>query len=391
MTRRALLVGCSYSAAPLFFALKARGLHVTVCGNEADAPCHAYADASVFIDYSDRERLLATAAEGRFDYLVPTCNDFSYLSCAWVAEQLQFPGYDAHEVALTIHTKARFREFTSRHAIPAPRAVETGADDPFDPACVRFPVLVKPVDSFSGRGVTRLPDAHGLSSAIAAAAQASRSGRVLVEEFLGGNLHSHSAFIRDERILFDAFVDEYCSVYPYQVDCSNHPSVLGETPRRAVRKAVTDMVRALHLRDGLLHTQFLEEGGRIWIIESMRRCPGDLYGTLVTESAGIAYNDLCVRPYVGEALPASIAAGPPRLMGRHTISTREPAIPFSFSHRIPCRAARIVPLKGSGLPLRAAPYDKLAILFVEYDNEQDMRSLTPALAAHVSIQPVPSA
>ena len=106
--KKALLVGSSFSAAPIFFSLKKRGLHVSVCGNQESDPCHQYSDDSFFIDYSDRDQLLQLLETEQFDYLIPTCNDYSYMSSAWAAQKIGFPGFDRYDVATTLHTKKYF-------------------------------------------------------------------------------------------------------------------------------------------------------------------------------------------------------------------------------------------------------------------------------------------
>ena len=56
---------------------------------------------------------------------------------------------------------------------------------------------------------------------INSAKQFSKSGAVIAEEFVDGKLYSHSAFIKNKKIVVDFFVNEYCTVYPYQVNSSN--------------------------------------------------------------------------------------------------------------------------------------------------------------------------
>ena len=184
-------------------------------------------------------------------------------------------------------------------------------------------MLVKPDDSFSGRGMSKVTDPDDLPKALYDATKSSRSGEAIVEEFVDGNLHSHSAFIRGGDIIFDAFVDEFCTIYPYQVDCSNHPSALSPPIRDRVRKSVKKMVTALGLADGLLHTQFIVNETDVWLIELMRRGPGDLYGKLVELSTGVDYHDLMVRPYLDEALPSTVSAKKTDFCSRHTISVAE--------------------------------------------------------------------
>jgi formate-dependent phosphoribosylglycinamide formyltransferase (GAR transformylase) len=389
MTKRVLLVGSSFSAAPIFFELKKRGHHVSVCGSASADPCHQYADQSFYIDYSDRDALLALAEAEHFDYLVPTCNDFSYMSCAWVAECLGFAGFDRYPVANILHTKNAFREVMERDDFHSPRSRRLSVGGTVDVEGLRFPLLVKPVDSFSGRGVSKIGDAAALSAALIAAQQASRSGEAVIEEFVDGRLFSHSAFIRQQAIAADFFVDEFCTVYPYQVNCSHHPSSLSLALQAAVRAEMTRLVEVLGLADGLLHTQFICDGENFWIIECMRRCPGDLYGHLVELSTGVPYADFFVRPFIGEDLPAAWTAEQVRPVGRHTISTDRKLVSYEFACRVPNAEVRIVPLKNSGEVLSPAPFDKLAIVFAEFSSADAMLEHSPRLAEFVTLYPHP--
>ncbi len=384
--KKALLIGSSFSAAPIFFKLRERGIKVAVCGSVKSDPCHQYADESHIIDYSNREALLALVEQEGFDYIVPTCNDYSYMSAAWVADQKGYPGFDVYDVAEKLHTKGAFRTVTAACGTPAPKAIWVQQGVASDIPESLYPVLVKPVDSFSGRGVTKVLSPADLTAALQSAFASSRLGTAVVEEFVEGRLHSHSAFIKSGRIELDFYVDEFCTVYPYQVNCSNHPSMLPATVREGVRCAMDKLVAHLGMTDGLLHTQFISNGSDFWIIECMRRCPGDLYGGLIERSLDIDYTDQFVRPFIGEEILVGAFRETPRLVGRHTISVSSKMVVQSFSCDFPGKNTRVVPLKISGDVLGVAPYDKLGIAFFDFDREEDMVDLTPKLHDFVSIQ-----
>ncbi len=384
---KVLLVGSSFSAAPFFFILKKLGFTVTVCGNDKHDPCHAYGDASLFFDYSIKEELLRAANSGDYKFIVPTCNDYSYLSCAWAAEKLGAPGFDCYATTLLLHTKDAFRRFVAENGLPAPPAMFFENGKPVEDRPLNYPLLVKPIDSFSGRGFTRIDNPRDLDAAVATATKSSRSGKAVAEEFLPGSLHSHSAFIKNGTILADFFVDEFCTVYPYQVNCSNHPSRLGEPVRNGMRAAMSKLIKALNLADGLLHTQFLEHNGKFWIVECMRRCPGDLYGGLVARSTGIDYFDLYLRPFIARPLPDRVDGQSEKFIGRHTISSADTSVIAGFSHAFPARPIEIVPLKNSGERMKPAPYDKLGILFAEFDSREALLATAPHFADLVTIFP----
>ncbi len=355
-------------------------MNIAVTGCISSDPCHLYADRSFEIDFSDRNDMYDLIKQQNFDYVIPTCNDISYMSCAWAAEQLDFPGFDDYATATILHTKDAFRHYAEKERLPIPFALPA---ENVDADTLNYPVLVKPVDAFSGRGMSKIYRATDLQAAISKAQTSSHSGKAIVEEFVEGSLHSHSAFLSKGKISYDTFADEFCTVYPYQVDCSNIPTSLPENIKQQVRQHILHMASTLHLHDGLLHTQFITDRNKLWLIECMRRCPGDLYGTLVNMAEGIDYSDLYLRPFIGEPLP-SVQPHPSKWMARHTLSVAKEQTYTSFSHHIPSENVKIFPLKNSGEHFYAAPYDKAGILFAEFTDRQQLDEITPNLANYLT-------
>jgi biotin carboxylase len=363
---KVLLIGSSFSAMPMLFDLKRREMHVTVIGKHRDDPCHSYADQSIYEDYSNGHTLLRICRESTFDYIVPTCNDYSYVAAAFVADQLGFVGFDSPETTSILHTKNRFRQFCQDIRIPAPRIYgEVSAESRALSRPIPGPALVKPVDSFSGRGVRLVHEASELSEAVEWAFNVSREKRAVIEQFVQGNLHSHTAFISKGQIVWHDYVDEFCEVYPYQVDRSRYPSRLSDELRAAVHESIVKMVASLQLYDGLLHTQFLASDREFWIIECMRRCPGDLYGHHFKMAFGYSYESQYVASFVGQAPEPPSQLGLAKRIERRVISVSESRAFFGLMFQADGTKMTYVPLKGSGGRLDAAPFDKAGIVFLE--------------------------
>lgn len=384
MTPKVLLLGTSFSAMPFLLRLLRQGYEVFVCGKHPGDPCHEHATGSYYLDYSDPEAVLAVARQQDFVAIVPTCNDASYWSGALAAAELGLPGYDSPATTRIVHVKSEFRQFTQTQAIPAPLAFRHLAGAPLVLPPDRYPLLVKPVDNFSGNGMSLVQSAAELDTALERAFQATREPEVLIEEYVTGSLHSHSAFIEGGRIHLDFFADEYCTVYPYQVNCSNCPSQLTVAMQTAVRSTIETLVRKLGLVDGLLHTQFMQNGERHWIIECMRRCPGDLYNLMIEQATGLDYSSYFLNGFLGRKHPQPEPVRE-KFIARHTISSDHERIFTAFTQRIPSTQVISVPLMPSGHQLRAAPADKAAILFAEFDDRQALWDVAPRLAELTTI------
>lgn len=365
---KTLLIGSSFSAMPFLTELKRRGADVYVIGKYESDPCHTFGDQSIYEDYSDRDRLLEICRDHTFDFIVPSCNDYSYIAGSFVADFLGLPGFDNPEVTEILHTKDRFRQFCLEIGIPVPRIFgEATSQSGLAEVASQLdgPALVKPVDSFSGRGVQLINDANELSDAVDRAMDMSRCKKAVVEQFVEGALYSHTAFVADRQIVWHQFVDEHCEVYRYQVDRSTFPSSLPAAVRASVHRCMERVVQSLRLCDGLLHTQFIASGTDFWIIECMRRCPGDLYGHQFKFSFGYDYEAQYVAGFMGRPpQPPASENSIERPVERRIMSVTNSVPFFAVEIGAGSPASIFVPLKDSGQKLEPAPFDKAGILFL---------------------------
>jgi biotin carboxylase len=379
-----LLCDAAFSALPILSSLRRQGFRVDVCGSRPGDPGHALADKSFVTDYSDEEALRQLVQSNDVDYLVPGCTDVSYRSCARVAADLGLPGYDDLETTTTIHRKDAFRAFCRAKGFPIPQFTSS----PSDLDRIRFPILVKPPDSFSGKGIVKVDSRDQVDNAITDVEAFSSARSVIFEEFIVGDLYSHSAFLRGKKVFVDFFVNEYCTINPYQVNSSHVSAGIDEALREGMRKCVQEMAAALSLSDGLVHTQFIYTGNSFHLIEITRRCPGDLYASLIERSLGVDYAGLYAAPFCGREYPPYGSTTQSRFISRHTVSTTRDCVFISCGLSVTDKKVTFVPLKRCGELLRAAPMDRAGIYFVEYRSASEMKRLTPLLKECVALQEI---
>jgi biotin carboxylase len=366
-----LLCDASFSAIPLLETLQAKGFYVAVCGSRPEDPCHALADKSYTFDYANIKKLLKIVKDNNFDYLVPGCTDISYTSCAWVAMKLGLPGYDNEHAVRVINHKDEYRKLGKDQSYPIP-AYETQSNNFKD---LNFPTLLKPVSSYSGRGILRFEKYSQLRKFLDSGTSLLPQDQFLLEEFVSGQLYSHSAFLEAGKIKIDFFVNEYCTVYPFQVNSSHLSTKLTLQVRNKMRSWLKRFAKHLNLVDGLLHTQFISDGVGVYLIESCRRCPGDLYSLLIQKSTGINYAALYVSPFINSPY-GDIIRSAQKYYSRHTLSINRDAIFLSAAMKIPNLNISYVPLKKTGELLRAAPLDRAGIFFIEHADALMMQDLT---------------
>ncbi len=354
---RVLLLDTNVASAPIHQYLTEAGYEVHVAGrNPSDFLAKAVTNY-INLDYSDVEATFALVERLAPNYLVPGCNDLSYETCAAISARRPFPGIDPVEAVHTLGNKQAFRRYAAQHDIPSPRQIaETDA-------VAGRSVIVKPVDAYSGRGVTALkaPTTDEIAAAIALAKSFSAAGACLIEEFVEGQLYSHTAFLGEEGVVADFIVEEHGSINPFTVDTSRvvanfSPALLAE-----VRAAIEKIARDLKLTSGLIHTQFITEGDQFWIVEVTRRCPGDLYSLLISLSTGFSYAENYARPFLG--LPFRDGARRDSAILRHTLTLREAQTFGVLQFHRPVQIEKFFPQALAGDRVAAAPFGRIGILF----------------------------
>ena len=383
--KKALILDAGFSALPLIATLNRQAYWTASVGNRPFDPGHALAREAIVEDYSDQEMLLALCGTRKIDCLVPGVTDVSYLTGAHVAARLGLSGFDPVESAHLLFDKRAFRLYAQSRGFPVPKM----ADSLEAAAALDFPLMVKPVDAYSGLGLEKIMDRTALPQAFAKARHHSGKQAAIVEEFVRGSLHSHSAFVRHGEIARDFFVDEFCTVYPWTVNCSHLSRTLPASLEKTLRECVTDLIQDLRLTDGLLHTQFIRDGDDFRLIEITRRCPGDLYGRLIQETCGFPYFAAYLAGFTGDDFAFHKEDESLRHIARHTVSRATDGGRYGGirlrSSPLQARLLDLVPFKPIGEAVRAAPHDRAAVAFLEFGEEDVLLAQTALLAQYFEI------
>tara|TARA_B100000963_G_scaffold361016_1_gene394410 strand:+ start:1322 stop:2473 length:1152 start_codon:yes stop_codon:yes gene_type:complete len=370
---KALLVDTNFSSAPIYSVLQGLGYDVHVVGSNPIDALAKSANNFWNIDYSDTTALYDLIERENFDYLIPGCTDRSYKSCAFVSRG-RFAGLESPDVEQGIHNKEKFRTIAEKLNLPIPETQNININK------LDYPVIIKPVDSFSGQGITvmRSPNRHTFDSAIELAKKTSPTKEYIVERFIDGDLYSHNAFLKNQTAIKNFFVKENSTANSFVVDTSrvifNPPSEM----QLQIIDAVEKLARYLKLKDGLIHSQFIWDGSRVYLIDRKRAIAGDLYSRLIELSTGYPFVENYVRPFLG--MPYRDTEDPDTVVPimRHTVSVSKGQ---NFSHIRYKKSLFLeswVALSSAGDQLKPSPYSRVGILFARARSEADLLSLYEA-------------
>lgn len=375
--KKTLLVDTNRAAYPVYRELERLGHDIWVVGNDPFEPLARMVKNYISFDYSDLSKLDSLIEREQFDFLVPGCNDLSYAMCAEVNKG-RFPGIDSTQVTRTINKKSMFNRLTKDLSIPSPASLTLSE------AIEVRSVIVKPVDSFSGRGISVVidPSEKNLNEAIELAASVSHTKEHTIEEFVDGQLYSYSAFLDSGQVKTGFVVREDCSANPFAVDISCVDFSFPDDLRYSLVRDVEALARHLELNSGLVHVQFILREGRYFVIEMTRRCPGDLYSLLIEHSTGYNYAAAYLSAFLGQSIPEPTSAlMQQEAIIRHTVTgcTGEPYFGLEFHQ--PVSIKRLVPLCSAGECFMSDLQCRAAIVFIQAESAEKKNKIYQQLIA----------
>ena len=303
--KKLLMLSAKDSEIPFILTARNMGYYVITTGNKSDRSGHRYADEYIPFDFSDYDGLALRAKDLEIDALCQGCNDHCALAASAVGSKLGFVGHDSLEVATVLHRKDRFKEFAGKMGLPCPvskwftsqeEALEAGLG-------LEGPLIVKPTDSAGGAGVSVARSREEYEIAVKNAFSWSAEKRIVVEPFVEGSLHSLSTFIVNGHVVASMTANDYSFKNEYLTNSGAFPAEGGEEAARMLVPVVEQIAQELDLVDGLLHLQYIKDReGRFWIIEMMRRSPGNNYTVALSRSTGINWQEWILRAEAGEDL-----------------------------------------------------------------------------------------
>ena len=304
--KKIFILGASMLQVPAIQKAKEKGLYVYALDYDPEAAGIAYADEFLCISTIDKDKVLQAAREYRPDYIITSTSDMPVRTVAWVNEQLGRENDIAPEDAVCATDKAAMRRRMQEEGVPIPEFhVICSAQELKKIAGLmgeRF--IIKPADNAASRGVYLIDkkDQPDYDKIYDFAHQYSRSGEVLIEEFMTGPEVSVESFTVEDETHILTITDKKVTEIPFFVETGHtEPSRLSAEIQEDIKRVAAGAIRALHLHNGPTHTEIKVTPGGAKLVEIAARLGGDfITSRLVPLSTGIDMIDCCISQTLGE-------------------------------------------------------------------------------------------
>ena len=304
-----LILGASAIQVPIIQECRRLGYGAIVADRDSTAPGMSLADVGLGVSTNDVEGILDAARTHAVGGLV-TSSDYPVRTVAHVCHALGLPALSprAAEVATD---KGEQRTMLRAAGLRTPdfEVVDSFGHASRVPSRSGFPVIVKPVDSSASRGVSRVDSSEELRGAFDFAMSYSRSGRVIVEEFIEGPEFSVEVLVQSGCIHVVGVTEKSTGGDGHRFFVETRhvvPAAIDKAAAGKIGACVVSAIRALGLDHCASHAELkLTRGGPV-VVEIAARLGGDfITSDLVPLATGVSMLEAAIRIAVNSPVRVS--------------------------------------------------------------------------------------
>lgn len=301
--RKVLVIGAGIGQTNIVKLARSKGCHVTVVSIKGDYPCIPLADDFFECDIYDRDRIVEYARKNHIDAVLSDQNDLMMPTVAYVTEKLSLPG-NTFEQQLSYSDKNRFRSICDKLNVPVPKHIAVGSNSLPSDLKINLPWIIKPADSQSSIGITKISSKSDYSEAVELALSKSKKQEAIVEEFFVGTEFVCEGFIYKgkyynlmfgDRRYFDGTLLPCQTLFP--------TNILPRAILEQIIKCETQIAAEVNPSFGIVHSEYLVnlKTGDFRVIDTALRGGGVYISShLVPLTTSIDINSVLLNCALGE-------------------------------------------------------------------------------------------
>lgn len=311
--KRLAIIGANAAITMLIEKAKEKGYETHVFAWQCGDPGEKAADFFYPISIADKEKIFDICKGLHIDGVASVTSDFAVNAVNYVARKLSLVG-NSERTDLVARNKYEMRCAFREAGLYTPQFYQAGSDfSPEEIIGFHYPLIVKPTDRWSSKGVTRVDEPNQLLDAVHCAVRESFNDKAIIEEFMDGPEYSAECICyRGERRIL-AFTQKETTGNPHYIETGHiQPANIPLEKQENIRQVIFKALEALDIQNGAAHAEFrILPDGQIGIIEIGARMGGDSIGTDLTPiSTGVDYLGMIVDIACGKAPSFDIVSPP---------------------------------------------------------------------------------
>ena len=304
MNKKLMILGGGRYAIPLIKVAHDLGIEVITADYLPDNIAHKYSDRYVNVNIVDRDAVLRYAEELHIDGINSFGTDPGVVTAAYVGTKMGLPTPGPINSVMILQDKGQFREFLRQHGFLTPWTCVVKSYDEVNRTDLKYPMIVKPVDSAGSKGVSCVNCEDDLKNAISVALEKSIKKQVILEEFLvpeGFPTDCDSFIINGEIVSFNLNNQHFDIIAdnPYTPAAYTWPCGMSEDIQNSLKKEIERLLKLLNMRTGIFNIETRKSKGVPFIMECSPRGGGNRLAEIVRMGTGIDMIEASVRDCLG--------------------------------------------------------------------------------------------
>lgn len=258
--------------------LKKRGIITVVADMNEKAPAVMAADKYYNVSTLDVDGIRVVAVNEKVDFIISVCADQMLLVAAQICEELGLPCYIDYQTAKNVSSKEYMKKIFINNGIPTSRYYVSNHFDLEDIREMKFPLVTKPVDSYSSRGVKKVNNIDDLKLAFQEAVDISRTKTAIIEEFVEGEELSVDIYVEDgnAKILCIRFLDKIPDCDGFIICRGRYLADFPELLEKKIQKVAQSIADAFEIKNSPMLIQMKVNEDNISVIEFCARTGGGI-------------------------------------------------------------------------------------------------------------------
>ena len=283
---RALVLAGGFPQIALIEELHSRGIYVILADWNAEPVAKRYADKYYRVSTLNVEDIKKVAINEKVDFVITVCTDQALLTVAKVSEELNLPCYIDYQTALKVTNKQYMKELFVRNGIPTAKHIILDVFDKKEIMPFRFPLITKPVDCNSSKGVKIAYNVNELEKFFYEAKELSRTKTAIIEEYIAGEEITVDAYVEDGKaiILSTSISEKIKENDKFVIFRTLNPGKPELLPK--IQVVVQQIAEAFNLKNTPMLIQMLTDGDDVYVIEFSARTGGGVKHLLIKEVSG---------------------------------------------------------------------------------------------------------
>ena len=305
--KKVMIVGAGIGQVNLLKICQKRDYDVFVVSIPGDYPCFKLTDNIRYADITDKEAVLKIAQEEKIDAVLSDQSDMAVATVAYVAEKMHLRGI-GYDTSLKFTNKYFMRQAAQKAGIGVPdfARVKTLQEALAFSNSHSYPLIIKPVDGWSSRGVHKVNNDQELTEHFQDSLCYSISGYAIIESFVTGKEYLADGFAMDNKYTnLDVGEKEYFdipNIFVSKMCMFSSAAMANGRVEKMVLDANKKLVENMGLSFGITHAEYLysPQEDKVYLVEIAARGGGVYLSTDITPKATGFHTNEALVDYVVE-------------------------------------------------------------------------------------------